>query len=122
MPAKSKSKKLVIRLRIENTSATQTIDYKGWGKEEVGGLDKAKLTNGDFISVLKALIPFNSKIKGQVRDPVVIQPKTTIDDVLAFEDSFGFQNVDYLKLELQGSVVGEFDKFKFKIPGSMIKR
>jgi hypothetical protein len=119
-PAKSTArsapaeKRLVIKLRVSNTGATQVLHYKGWNAEKTG----LQLRDDQGREIrFKAVAKRGS---GKFVARADIPPEKWIDDELVFEPPSSLKNA--LQLELPGSAIGREDKLQFRIPSGMIQQ
>lgn len=108
---------LMIRLTIENLSATRKLDFRGFSPE-FAGLDFAQLTDNHENWYRR--VGFGSaRPKGQVKINS-IYPGKSMDDLLVFETPV--ETAAYLRLELPALHVGEEGAFRFQISCASIER
>jgi hypothetical protein len=115
---KSLDDHLAIRIKIENTSPDNTINYKSWAPPPGVSPDAATLRDNFIVMYSASVLP--RPVKGQVHNPQTIKPGQSLEDVLVFQKPLN--NPPELRLELPATAFGGLGRIKFRIPAAMIKR
>src|SRR5262249_22010796 len=114
----SKDKLLLIRLRIENVSQTRKVEYLGWGAGSRIFDGHAPKLKDNFGNTYRRIdFGLATHVRGQVSSES-IHPGKGVDDVIVFEAPIN--RVQFLRLELPASAVGEPGKLRFQIPRAMV--
>jgi hypothetical protein len=103
---------LQISFRVYNAGTTRRLDYRGWGQRAAPGEPSVVLQDDRGKTYrLRSFGP-----AGEVRS-VSIAPLRPVDDVLAFDPPA--TKVEYLRLELRASAVGESGSLRLHLPRSL---
>lgn len=116
----SADKHLIVRLRLRNTGATKTINYKDWADKDPLNDEHAGTLEDNFgDSYEQVSFPAGSTVDGQLKR-ATIQAGKAAEDVLVFDKPA--ENVEYLRLELPASAIGGDGKLRLRIPAEAIRR
>jgi len=114
--ARPKLESLVIRLELENVTATKKLKYASWS---VGSTGVSLVDNFDNEYRHKTKKTFQgASIEGQFSSGS-IYPGKSVKDALAFEPPV--DKAEYLRLRLPAMAFGESGVLRFEIPTDMIK-
>jgi len=98
---------VMIRVELKNTSKERKVDYLGFGRSSGTKLSD---NSGNQYQRVSA-----GNVEGQLPSKSVsIYPDESFEDLLVFQRLV--PKLDYLLLTLPGSVLGEKQKLRFKIP------
>ncbi len=103
---------LQISFRVYNAGTTRRLDYRGWG-QPAAPAEPAVVLQDDRGKTYR----LRSCAAGEVRS-VSIAPLRPVDDVLAFDPPT--TKVEYLRLELPASAVGESGSLRLHLPRSLL--
>ncbi len=106
--------RLLITVEVENLSESRKLDFSGWTR---GGIARSIRLTDNFDNVYRARPVGRARVAGQ-GEPLSIYPGRSRREVLAFEPPI--KKVEFLRIELPASAIGQSGAMRLKIPAAMI--